>query len=220
MNRLEWTQKEPYIEYHVLKWPTSHLHPRIRTNADSGFELKGKMPGVKETDGAKQLRQEGIGPGIAEHSGSGRWRTGGLGRDGMAADNARDAVHDRKAGVISSGGSDPSGTVRSTEVTAVQTVVPAESFSMAYHPAYRLGLAVRKAGGHVRDMIGILRDVYLRRQKKSAVLSKNGRQHMDSQKEKRGTHQISKEEVLAMQSGNHYLLDSYDRNGQYSTLGK
>ena len=79
---------------------------------------------------------------------------------------------------------------------------------------------MRKAGGHIRDTAGILRDVYLKQQKKSASMSRNGRQHTESRKEMRGTRQISKDEVLAMRSENHYLLDSYDRNGQYSTLGK
>lgn len=41
-----------------------------------------------------------------------------------------------------------------------------------------------------------------------------------SEKEQRGTRRVTKDEVLTMQAENHYLLDSYDKNGQYSTLGK
>ena len=220
MNRLEWTQKEPYIEYHVLKWPTSHLHPRVRTTPDSGFELKGKMPGMEEPAGAKQTQPEGIGLGMTEHSENRKWKSGGLGQDGMASEAAREAVSDRKAGVISAGGSKQSGKQQSTESAAVQTAMPIETSGTAYHTVYRLGHIMRKAGGRIRDTVGILRDVYLKQQKKSAAMPEKGRQPTESRKEKKGTRQISKDEVLAMQSENHYLLDSYDRNGQYSTLGK
>ncbi len=220
MNRLEWSQKEPYIKYHVLKWPTSHLHPRYRTTLDSGFELKGKMPGMAEPSGAKQAQPEGIGLGAVQDSGNSRWRSGGLGQEGMAPEAAREAVLDKKAGVISAGGSRQSGKVQTTEAPVVQTAIPIEQSGTAYHTMYRLGNIMRKVGGHIRDTVGILRDVYLKQQKKSASMSRNGRQHTESRKEMRGTRQISKDEVLAMRSENHYLLDSYDRNGQYSTLGK
>ena len=37
---------------------------------------------------------------------------------------------------------------------------------------------------------------------------------------RRKRQELPREEVLSMQGENHYLLDSYDKNGQYSTLGK
>ncbi len=146
MNRLEWSQKEPYIKYHVLKWPTSHLHPKYRTTLDSGFELKGKMPGMAEPSGAKQAQPEGIGLGAVQDSGNSRWRSGGLGQEGMAPEAAREAVLDKKAGVISAGGSRQSGKVQTTEAPVVQTAIPIEQSGTAYHTMYRLGNIMRKAG--------------------------------------------------------------------------
>lgn len=42
----------------------------------------------------------------------------------------------------------------------------------------------------------------------------------EKRKTQRGTRLASREEMLAMQAENHYLLDSYDKKGQYSILGK
>lgn len=221
MNRLNWTYKEQYIDYHVLKWPTSHLHPRIRTSMDASPELKGKMPGMPEAPDAQTKQPEGIGTGVVDSSGSGRWTTGGVGQDGMAQETARDATHDKDGVSLSPHGAGRQTSGQEDVSESVQTAAAEEMQNMAaYSTAYRAGQAVRKLGGRIQDTIGRLRDVYERQQRKTAALAGSKGSHMQPEKEKRGTRQVSKDEVLAMQAENNYLLDSYDRNGQYSMLGK
>ncbi len=100
---------------------------------------------------------------------------------------------------------------------AMQTAV-LHNIQDAAH-TFSAGRTVRKAGGRMKEIIVRLRDMYRRKQEKAARLMK-GNHAAQQQKERQGTRRVSREEVLAMQGENHYLLDSYDKNGQYSTLGK
>lgn len=219
MNRIDWIQKEQYIDYHVLKWPTSHLHPRERIPVDAGLELKDKKLAGGAASGAQPAQQEGLGLGIAETSGKTRWRSGGLGTDGMAQEGVRETARGKEGAAVAENHSwQQPGTLESESVV-VQPMISNETHSAVYNTAYRVGQAVQKIGGQIRGTAGRLRDVYQRQQKKETVpLRKNNKPMQE--KERRGTRQVSKDEVLTMQAENHYLLDSYDKNGQYSVLGK
>ena len=219
MNRIDWIQKEKYIDYHVLKWPTSHLHPRERITVDAGLELKEK-PAGGAASGAKPAQQEGMGLGIAETSAKTRWRSGGLGTDGMAQEGVQETACDKEGASVAENHSwRQSGTMERESSVAVQPVIPNETHSAVYSTAYRVGQAVQKIGGQIRGTAGRLRDVYQRQQKKETVPLRRNNKPMQ-EKERRGTRQVSRDEVLTMQVENHYLLDSYDKNGQYSVLGK
>ena len=66
-----------------------------------------------------------------------------------------------------------------------------------------------------------LQEAY-QRQKEKAVKRlplKQIKEEKPGKKEK-GTRMADKETMLSMQAENHYLLDSYDHNGNYSMLGK
>lgn len=221
MNRLNWIQQEQKIaDYHVLKWPTSHFHhPRNRTDIVAQTGGKFEMSGGAASPGAQQ--PEGIGQGLSDPARDIVWRAGGLGTDGMAEDGRKDAVHseimntsDRTKGRQITGASK---SVETVQVTAAQTIVPEEVYSV-------LGSArqsVLKLHDRVKQSTAKLRDLYQKQQKQTvhAAASKVVKQG-NQQKEKQGTRKCDKEDVLSMQAQNHYLLDSYDKNGQYSMLGK
>lgn len=218
MNRLDWTQKD--IDYHVLKWPTSRLHPRRGKNLDGSLELKGRLPGVPGADDVQPARQEGIGWGIEGRSASRGWRAGGTGQEGMAQEGVKEAVLGRDSVSVSARPSRQQALAREAVSVAAQPAVPVETYSAAYNAVYRVGQTVQKIRGRIQGAVGRLREVYLRQQKKTSAPSKNNNRYTHSQKEKQGTRRADRDEVLAMQSENHYLLDSYDRKGQYSMLGK
>lgn len=227
LNRLEWTQKEQFIEYHVLKWPTSHLHPRTRTTGSAEFELK-EQAGGSRASGGTAAEPEGIGSGLADRLNDSRWRRGGTGLDGVVQEGSREAAQNRDGMVLSThqAGRQISGTDNETasaavqsasaQLAAVQTIVQDAVYSAAYRSS--VVQTVRKAGGRMREIIGRLRDIYQRQQKKEIPVKSS--RAAQQKKERQGTRQVSRDEVLVMQAKNHYLLDSYDRNGQYSTLGK
>ncbi|MDE6739782.1 MAG: hypothetical protein K2K07_11890, partial [Lachnospiraceae bacterium] len=165
---------------------------------------------------------EGIGQGLPDPTRDIVWRAGGLGTDGMAEDGRKDAVHseimntsDRTKGRQITGASQ---SVETAQVmAAAQTIVPEEVYSV-------LGSArqsVLKLHDRVKESTAKLRELYQKQQKKTAHAAASKVVKQDKQqKEKRGTRKCDKEDVLSMQAQNHYLLDSYDKNGQYSMLGK
>lgn len=226
LNRLEWVQKEEIIDYHVLKWPTSHLHPRTRISVSGGFELK-EQAGGAGASGEGSAQQEGIGPGFAKRSDGSRWRSGGLGQDGTAQTGLKDVSSDRDGlTLIRRTGRQAAGAAQETMSAAVQNAAQTAVAQTLLQEAARdtvhmlpLGQTVRRAGGRMREIIGGLRDTYLRQQKKTEAFRQQGRASQQRE-ERQGTRQVSREDLLSMRAENHYLLDSYDRNGQYSTLGK
>ncbi len=226
LNRLEWTQKEQKIDYHVLKWPTSYLHPRTRNSVSVGFELK-EQAGSAEVCTIRDTQQEGIGLGVTERPGNSRWRSGGRGTDGMATEGLRDAAQDRDGLTLSTqqAGRQRAGAdmvSAAAQNAAVQMIIaPTMPSNMAQGAVHTFSVTrtVQRAGNRMREIIGRLRDTYLKQQKKAETHRKHGRT-AQQQKERQGTRQVNREEVLSMQAENHYLLDSYDKNGQYSTLGR
>ena len=221
MNRLNWIQQEQKIaDYHVIKWPTSHfLHPRNRTDIVAQAGGKFEMSGGAASPGAQQ--PEGIGQGMSDPARDIVWRAGGLGTDGMAEDGRKDAVHseimdtsDRTKGRQITGTSQ---SVETAQVMAVATIVPEEVYSVLSSARQ----SVLKLHDRVKQSTAKLRDLYQKQQKQTehAAVSKVVKQG-SQQKEKQGTRKCDKEDVLSMQAQNHYLLDSYDKNGQYSMLGK
>ena len=66
-----------------------------------------------------------------------------------------------------------------------------------------------------------LQEAYQRQKEKAAKLLPLKQIKEEKPKEKaKGTRMADREAMLSMQAENHYLLDSYDQNGNYSMLGK
>jgi len=74
----------------------------------------------------------------------------------------------------------------------------------------------------LRESAARLREAYLRQKEKAAKKIPLRLMKPEKQEKKalRGTRTADREEMLAMQAENHYLLDSYDQHGNYSMLGK
>lgn len=73
----------------------------------------------------------------------------------------------------------------------------------------------------LKDSAKRLLEIY-QEQKKKLMKMPAGKVKQEEKKdrERTGTRQASKEEMWSMQAENHYLLDSYDKNGNRSILGK
>ena len=218
MNVLNWIQQERKVaDYHVITWPTSHFHhPRNRTDIIGPIKIKpdGAGPGSSDT---QQPQSEGIGFGNADYT-KGQYKAGGLGTDGLAIDGVKDAVNNKVTSTArKSNGNQTTGPESAS--TVVQTILPAEVYSVA-ESARQSVLKVQK---RVRLSAAKLRDVYHKYSSQTSNYNTQSNKNVprrQPEKEKRGTRHVTKDEVLTMQAENHYLLDSYDRNGQYSTLGK
>ena len=216
MNVLNWIQQEKKVaDYHVVTWRFSHFHhPINRTSLTGQISIK-PQEALTAASGTQQQQLDGIGLGLADNVRS-QYKAGGLGTDGLASDGVKDAVNnkvmstDRKAN-----GNQTRGT--ETAVTVVQTILPSEVYSVV-ESARQSALKVQS---RIKQGAAKLRDIY---QKQSGHTANTNAQKQKNaprrqpEKEQRGTRHVSKDEVLSMQAENHYLLDSYDRNGQYSML--
>lgn len=218
MNRLNWIQQEQKVaDYHVLTWRTSHFHhPRNRT--DIVGEFGSKLEGGAAAGAGVQQQAEGIGFGLENPFGNTKWRSGGLGTDGMMQDGTKNARNNEA--ISASYRTQGRQTTAPESVTVMQTIVPEEVYSVINSARH----SVLKAHSRIRQSVAKLRDVYLKQQMKQkqaeSAAARRGEYRRQSESKLRGTRQADRDEVLSMQAENHYLLDSYDKNGKYSMLGK
>ena len=215
MNVLNWIQQEQKIaDYHVIKWPTSHFHhPRNRTDVVANIHMKPQESGAPASGG--QPQSEGIGFGQDEYV-RGQYKAGGLGTDGLVPDGVKDAANNK---VMSTSRSSQGNQATGSEATdtVIQTILPAEVYSVVESARQ----SVLKVQSRIRQSAAKLKDIYGKQSGQTANaqnIKKAPRRQPE--KEQRGTRHVTKDEVLTMQAESHYLLDSYDRNGQYSMLGK
>ena len=216
MNVLNWIQQEKKVaDYHVVTWRMSHFHHPINKTSLTGQISMKPLETPSTASGTLQQQPEGIGFGLADNV-RGQYKSGGLGTDGLATDGVKDAVNST---VIST-----SRTANGTQITGpetaatvVQAILPAEVYSVVESARQ----SVLKVQSRIRQSAVKLRSVYQKQSGQTANTQKQkGAPRRQPKKEQQGTRYVSKDEVLTMQAKNHYLLDSYDKNGQYSTLGK
>lgn len=215
MNRLNWIQQEKNIaEYHVVEWRTSHFHhPRNRTDITGAARMK--MEGGAPASSGAQSQSEGIGWAPASPGEGRKWTTGGLGEEGLvergtktAKDNEVVSRPDRKSGRLS----------MSADLAAVtQAIMPEDVYSVVNS----VRQTVLKVQGRIKQSAAKLQGAYRKQQGKATETPlQKDQSRKQPKKDRQGTRQVSKDEMLFMQAENHYLLDSYDRSGQYSMLGK
>lgn len=215
MNVLNWIQQEQKIaDYHVITWPTSHFHhPRNRTDIVANIRMKPQEGGAPAS--GTQPQTEGIGFGHADHT-RGQYKAGGLGTDGLATEGVKDAVNNK---VMSTSKKSEGNQVTGSEAaaTVIQTILPTEVYSVVESARQ----SVLNVQGRIRQSAAKLKDIYGKQSGQTAnEHNLKNAPRRQPEKERRGTRHVTKEEVLTMQAENHYLLDSYDKNGQYSMLGK
>ncbi|MBD5508292.1 MAG: hypothetical protein HDR05_09670 [Lachnospiraceae bacterium] len=241
MNRLNWVQQSEDFktEYHVLQWKTSHFHePYARRNAGS----MPKQPSAAAAAAAKEMQTEaeGLVLGLADKRKTGTRPGFGMGdhlaqgvsgedrgRDGVSI-SAQGTRQQNDAGQTQAAVQSVS---QAAQIQAAETVAasPANEFSSAEaeeERANRENTTVAQTGrGNIRNRLQEsakrLQEAYQRQKEKAAKLLplKQIKEEKPKEKEK-GTRMADKETMLSMQAENHYLLDSYDHNGNYSMLGK
>lgn len=217
MNRLNWIQQEQKVaDYHVLTWSTSHFH-HPRNNTDRIGSFGSKLEGGAGAAASMKQQSEGIAPGSGD-AGSTRWHQGGLGSDGMAQYGVKDAAGNE---VMSTAHRTQGKHINAPEhVTAVmQSVVPEEMYSVVNSARSSL----HKVHNRIRQSMNKMRDIFLKQQRRQKTAGTSLRQNdyrKQPERDTKGTRRADRETVMSMQAQNHYLLDSYDRKGQYSTLGK
>lgn len=216
MNVLHWIQQEKKVaDYHVITWPTSHFHhPRNRT--DIIGQIKSKSDGAAPASSGAQPQTEGIGFGAFDNIHDRKYKSGGLGTDGMVTDGSKDAVNNKvKSAARNSRGNQVTGPEAASSL--IQTILPAEVYSVVSSA----GQSALKVQSRIRQNVAKLRDIY-RKQSGQAVNTQKQQNVTRRQpdKEQSGTRRADRDELLITQEKNNYLLDSYDKNGQYSTLGK
>lgn len=241
MNHIVWLQQREDFDtnYHVIKWKTSHFHEPFSARMVGSAKLKyGAGP-----EAAKQMQQpEGEAIGFVQAD---KVRSGGIGPGFGLEGYALQAMHEELAqeAVRSVGGDGRTGRIVGAVPTTMQTAVAAQ-VQAAEHtvtPQQRReplrseqakernaleSTTVSETGkgnikNRLRESAARLREFY-QKQKEKAVKLPFIKVSPEPEKKRvlEGTRMADREAVLSMQAENHYLLDSYDQKGNYSTLGK
>lgn len=218
MNVLHWIQQEKKVaDYHVITWPTSHFHhPRNRTDITAQVKSKPDSAAPASSGAQTQTKTEEIGLGSFDDIHDRKYKSGGLGSDGLVTDGSKEAVNNKvKSAAQGSRGNQVTGPEAASSL--MQTILPAEVYSVLNSA----GQSALKVQSRIRQNISKLRDIYRKQSGQAADAQRRqnvARKQPD--KEQKGTRRANRDEVLIMQEESSYLLDSYDRNGRYSTLGK
>lgn len=243
MNHINWVQQnEDYnVEYHVIKWKSSHFHEPYSNHVSPGAKVK--SGGAAAPAAQTQKEGEGIGFGLMQRGSDARMRPG-FGLEESSAGNISGGKDGRDGVSISARGMAGQESMGETARTALQSMALAETHAAENtvttaategpeqekrerKQAAQENTTVSQSGrGNIRNRLqesaARLREAYQRQKKKAAKLSlRQIRRENPEEKERKGTRQAAdRETMLSMQAENHYLLDSYDATGNYSMLGK
>lgn len=243
LEHVNWVQQnEDYAtRYHVLQWKTSHFHEPYSRHVSAGVKPNQSASAALQ---AKEIQTEaeGLGFGQADRTGSGRLGIG-LGMEESLANTAAGNERGHDGVNISAHGARAQKAGAEAAQTAVQSAAAAQ-INAAEHTvtspsvkeslsedgrreqANRENTTVAGSGrGNIRNRLresaARLREAYQRQKEKAAKKLPLIQIKPEKQEEKKkGTRMADREAMLAMQAENHYLLDSYDQNGNYSMLGK
>ncbi|MCM1268919.1 MAG: hypothetical protein NC302_13535 [Bacteroidales bacterium] len=241
MNHINWVQQREDFDtkYHVIKWKTSHFHEPFSVQMTGSAKLKsGGAPEAARQSGEPE--GEGIGFGLADKA-----RGGGIGLGSSLDGYALRAMQEEMTrNVVRDTGSDMrTGNTVGAVAASVQTQAAAQTQAaehtvtpeqrreplrdeQAKERDARESTTVLAAGkGNIKNRLRESADKLWKfyqkqRDKMTKVSFLRTRPEPEKKKTVKGTRMADREAVLAMQAENHYLLDSYDQKGNYSTLGK
>lgn len=243
MNHITWVQQREDFntKYHVLKWKTSHFHEPFSAHAGAGLKLKDSAA-AEAVKQSQQPEGEGIGYVWADRMGSGRI---GLGLGNGLEDYALKTMQEEMAQSVvrNSGSGLRAGRTVGSVLGVMQTVAAAQTQAaehlvtpeqkreplrdeQARERNLQESTTVSATGrgnikNKLRDSAAKLWEFYQKQKEKALKFSFwKSKSEPPGKKVKKGTRMADREAVLAMQSENHYLLDSYDQKGNYSMLGK
>ncbi len=242
MKHVNWVQQnEDYAtRYHVLQWKTSHFHEPFSRHLSGGAKT-GQSAAASLQAREIQTEAEGLGFLRSDRTVSGRL---GLGSEASLANTVTGNTGEQDEVRISAYGAKAQETgaeaarteAHSTALAqmhaAEHTVTPAsngetKAETRRKEQALKENTTVAGTGrGNIRNRLresaARLREAYLRQKEKAAkkIPLRLIKPEKQEKKVLRGTRTADREEMLAMQAENHYLLDSYDQHGNYSMLGK
>ena len=233
MNHVNWVQQEQNTEYHVIQWKNSEFHnhhvrrDRVHEGGMGPFSVA-KVVGGSDT--ASQIQADvwadnrvsrpednkmGVW-GYGDILGSNSRTISGSGKEEVLSTGVKrnDEVTISSEGVIA-GAAVRIQTEPMAEEVSVETAASAESVETIS------GFGQGGLRNRLKDSAKRLQKIY-QEQKKKLTKMPAGKVKQEEKKNRRqaGTRLASKEEMWSMQAENHYLLDSYDKNGNHSILGK
>lgn len=231
MNHVNWVQQEQNTEYHVIQWKNSEFHNHhVRKDREPGGMGPFSVAKVVGSS-AGQAQVDGLGHGEASQNSS----LGIVGNADIAGSGSRAADSPGREGTLTEGVMGNNGVILSSEgiqrqqavMSEEQPVIPIQSVDDPKTISGEKGTMEAVSGmkqgsirNRLKDSAKRLQEIYQKQKDKLAAVPVKRERPEEKKKTPSGTCRASKEEMFAMQAENHYLLDSYDKNGQYSILGK
>lgn len=229
MNHINWVQQDPdyQTKYHVLKWSSSHFHePQARQMADSALHKEGADFAVSAGQEQTGMPEIGFGPAAAVKNGGfalGHGQEGVSWQENAGTEKGQDsvAISGQSIAGQDSAAISGQGVVGQSREVDPQTVT---RHSADRQPAVQQNTAA-VGQGSIRNQLkrsaAYLQELYEKqKQKIKKTLFYTKKTEKKPEPQKKSGRKADREETLSMQARNHYLLDSYDRNGQYHMLGK
>lgn len=226
--------EEP-VQYHVIQWRNSAFH----NHGNSGIEKKRKLLGGVCLDGGgtgagsdkgKSISQAGVQ--TAQPSFPDGYMVNDLGvgigtggKSGIAKGNQKESQSEKSDSVKISGDIKTAPVINTeavSEILAAQQFLPTvnndeidkiTSVVKQEQPENKRRLIIRKYAGILRKF---MQNIMKGMGQKTDSKSSQNRKKQDM----KGTRAITKEEMYEIQINTSYLLDSYNKYGERSTLGK
>lgn len=215
LNRTNWVQQEQDIEYHVIKWKKSAFHDHHTRKKAGAGPLPGGVKAPAAASSEAQQEPVGIGQGLEERIRDKRYRSGGFGESGLCADGVKGGKSSDSVSLSAKGAEQQS----ISEQSAVEIMQPNISEHIQGIAASAVNPTPEKKTSRLKKSAQKLREAYREHRDKVAQII-HKKPDRKAEEKRQGTRRADKEKMLSMQAENHYLLDSYDKNGQYSMLGK
>lgn len=224
---MHWIQDEQQITYHVIRWRNSAFHnhdnlPKRKLLGGVSFDGGGGGKGEATQRTGVQTAQPSFpriadenlfGPGIAGDGLSGNGKTGSS-LHGAAGKSAEPGAQGRGRDTVEVGSIQEAMAVcQSASAGEIPDAAKAEYAAAPVPEEKRSRPAflqyIRKMGNGIQTFF-------------RGMEQKAGRENARKQpkKEKTGTRAVTKEELAQMQADRAYLLDSYNKHGERSTLGR
>lgn len=233
MNHVNWVQQEQNTEYHVIQWKNSEFHnhhvrkdrapeggmgpfsvAKVVGGSGAVSQIRADVWGDERVSRPEESKIDGFGCG--DILGSNSRTISGSGKEEVLSNGAKrnDEVTLSSEGVVA-GAAVRIQTEPLAEEVSVETATSAESVETIS------GFGQGGLRNRLKDSAKRLQEIY-QEQKKKLTKMPAGKVKQEEKKDRRqaGTRLASKEEMWSMQAENHYLLDSYDKNGNRSILGK